>query len=69
MEIQEIEVTINKEGKVEIHMIGFKGEQCIEVTKELEHALGNEFDIREFLAEYYEENNQQNNQDYLDLHS
>ena len=69
MDIQEIEVTINKNGKVEIHMKGFKGEECITVTKELEQALGGEVDVRKFLAEYLEENYDQNTLDHLNLNS
>ncbi len=67
MDIQEIVVTINKNGKVEIHMNGFKGDECITVTKELENALGGEVDVREFLAEYYEKENNQNTHDHLNL--
>jgi hypothetical protein len=67
MDIQEIEVTINKNGKVEIHMKGFKGDECIMVTKELEQALGGEVDVRELLAEYFEEKNDQNITDHLNL--
>ncbi len=67
MDIQEIEVTINKNGKVEIHMKGFQGDECITVTKELENALGGEVDIREFLADYFEKNNNQNTLDHLNL--
>jgi hypothetical protein len=69
MDIQEIEVTINKSGKVEIHMKGFKGDECIIVTKELENTLGGEVDVREFLAEYFEEKNNQDTQDHFNLKS
>ncbi len=67
MDIQEIEVTIDKNGKVEIQMKGFKGEQCLAVTKELENALGGEVEARQLLAEYYEEDDAQNTRDHLDL--
>lgn len=69
MDIQEIEVTINKSGKVEIHMKGFKGDECIIVTKELENTLGGEVDVREFLVEYFEEKNNQDTQDHFNQKS
>lgn len=40
MEIQEIEVTIGKDGQVEVQVRGVKGMKCLELTKELEDALG-----------------------------
>jgi hypothetical protein len=69
MDIQEIEVKINKNGKVEIHVKGFKGDECILVTQDLENALGGEVDVREFLAEYFEVHNNQDRRDHLNLKS
>ena len=40
MEIQEIEVTIGKDGQVLIHVRGAKGPVCLDLTKSLEDALG-----------------------------
>ena len=37
---QAIEFSINPDGSVEIHPVGFKGKKCMEVTKEIEEALG-----------------------------
>lgn len=42
MELQEIEVTIGKDGQVQIQVRGVKGTKCLELTKELEDALGGE---------------------------
>lgn len=42
MELQEIEVEIGKDGKVQLHVRGVNGQACIELTKELEDALGGE---------------------------
>ncbi len=42
MEIQEIEVTIGKDGQVQVQVRGVKGKKCLELTKELEEALGGE---------------------------
>ena len=40
MELQEIEVIIGKDGKVMIQVRGVHGIKCLELTKELEEALG-----------------------------
>ncbi len=42
METQEIEITIDKTGQVVIHVQGAKGMVCIDLTKDLEKALGGE---------------------------
>lgn len=42
MELQEIEVTIGKDGQIQIQVRGVKGTKCLELTKELEEALGGE---------------------------
>ncbi len=47
MDIQEIEITINKQGQVEVHVRGVKGKTCLELTRALEEALGGEVILRE----------------------
>jgi hypothetical protein len=42
MELQEIEVVIGKDGQVQIQVRGVQGMKCLELTKELEEALGGE---------------------------
>jgi hypothetical protein len=42
VEIQEIEVTIDENGQVQIHVRGVKGEACLNITRPLEQALGGE---------------------------
>jgi hypothetical protein len=42
MELQEIDVTIGKDGQVQIQVRGVQGLKCLEITKELEEALGGE---------------------------
>lgn len=37
---REIEITIDKDGNVEIDMIGWHGKGCADVSKQLEKALG-----------------------------
>jgi hypothetical protein len=42
MEIQEIEITIDKNGQVVLHVRGAKGMVCQDITRDLEKALGGE---------------------------
>jgi hypothetical protein len=53
MDVQEIEVTI-EHGKVVIHVRGVKGETCLELTKDLEAALGGLLLERELTPEAQE---------------
>lgn len=59
MELQEIEVVIGKDGQVEISVRGVKGKTCLDITGELEKALGNALLSREFTPEALEENQSQ----------
>lgn len=54
MELQEIEVFIEKDGKVCIEVRGVKGEACLEITSGLEQALGGQIESREMTPEVYE---------------
>ena len=47
MNVEEIEVTIDKNGNVQLHVRGVKGENCLEITRALEAALGGEVERRE----------------------
>lgn len=40
MDLQEIEVQIDKNGQIHIHVRGVKGEACLDITQALEEALG-----------------------------
>ena len=55
MELQEIDVFIEKDGQVRIEVRGVKGESCLELTAALELALGGQVESREMTAEAYEE--------------
>lgn len=55
MDLQEIEVIIGKDGKVELQVRGVKGLKCLELTKELEEALGGEILARIMSPEAMEE--------------
>lgn len=57
MEFEEIEVIIGKDGKVQIHVHGVNGTQCLELTEELEKALGGEVLSRIMSPEAYQQGN------------
>ena len=50
----ELEITIDAEGNVTIKVIGGDGSTCVELTKELEEALGL-VDKRTLTENYYQE--------------
>jgi hypothetical protein len=53
VEIQEIEVTIDENGQVQMHVRGIKGNACLDITRPLEQALGGEL-TREMTPEALE---------------
>jgi hypothetical protein len=54
MEMQELEITIDKEGRVQVAVRGVKGEGCLGLTKNIENAVGM-VEEREHTAEYYDQ--------------
>jgi len=54
MEMQELEITIDREGRVQVAVRGVKGEGCTGITKNIENAVGTVED-RHYIAEYYEQ--------------
>jgi DNA-binding transcriptional regulator YdaS (Cro superfamily) len=60
MELQEIEVTIGKNGEVQVHVRGVKGKACLELTAALEAALGGQVTLREMTPEVDETEGLQN---------
>lgn len=51
--MQELEISIDRDGKVSITVRGVKGESCTDLTKVLEEALG-KLEERQYTEEYYE---------------
>ncbi len=51
MDLQEIEVTIERNGEVRIEVRGVKGRSCIELTEDVIEALGGEVAERELTSE------------------
>ena len=54
----ELEITIDSNGNVNIKVKGIKGKGCIDVTKFLEDELG-DVEEREYTSEYYEQGESQ----------
>jgi hypothetical protein len=54
MDMQELEITIDKEGKVQFAVSGVHGEGCLGITRNMENAVGT-VEKREYTAEYYEQ--------------
>lgn len=54
MEMKELEITIDKEGRVQVAVHGVHGGECIGLTKKIENAVGT-VEEREYTAEYYEQ--------------
>lgn len=54
---REWEITIGKDGSVELHLKGYKGKACLEVVKRFEALVGEVQERRE-TAEYYEPDEQ-----------
>ncbi len=54
MEMQELEITIDREGRVQVLSRGTKGEGCLALSQNIEQAVGTVED-RHYTGEYYEQ--------------
>jgi hypothetical protein len=54
MDLQEVEVVIDKDGQVRIEVRGVKGLSCLDVTRALEAALGGQVQDRQLTPEAHE---------------
>lgn len=54
MNMQELEITIDKEGRVQVRVRGVQGTGCLTTTENIENALG-DVQNRDLLSEYYEQ--------------
>ena len=59
MELQEIDVFIDKNGEVRLEVRGVRGSYCLTVTKDLEKALGGQVASREMTPEANETTTEQ----------
>ena len=53
-DMDELEIKIDEDGNVSIKVLNGKGEKCVELTRELEEALGL-VDKRALTDDYYQE--------------
>jgi hypothetical protein len=53
MDMQELEIQVDRDGNVTVHVKGVKGEECLALTKSIEDALGRVTD-RSLTHEHYE---------------
>lgn len=51
MDLQEIDVFIDKKGEVKLEIRGVKGQKCLDLTQDLEAILGGEIISREMTPE------------------
>jgi hypothetical protein len=54
MEMQELEITIDRDGKMAVRVRGAHGEGCLALTKKLEDAVGT-VEERNCTSEFYEQ--------------
>ncbi|MEW6418555.1 MAG: DUF2997 domain-containing protein [Nitrospirota bacterium] len=54
MDIQEVDVFITPDGEVRYEVRGIKGKKCLDVTKDLELALGGQVISREETSEMFQ---------------
>ncbi len=54
MELQEVDVFVEKDAQVRIEIRGVKGMTCLDLTKDLETVLGNQIAARELTPEAHE---------------
>lgn len=54
MELQEVDVFVEKDGQVKIEVRGVKGMSCLDLTKDLEAVLGAQIEEREMTSEAHE---------------
>ncbi len=60
MDLQEIEVTIEPNGQVHVQVRGARGASCLDLTHDLEEALGGEVISREMTPEAQETTAEEN---------
>ncbi|MFA4860598.1 DUF2997 domain-containing protein [Methanoregula sp.] len=66
MEMQELEITIDKNGMIQIAVKGVHGAGCDALTKDLEDVIGT-VEERTYTAEYYEQPGEVQNFQYQNL--
>ena len=55
MKVEQIEIIIGSDGKVQLQTSGFSGNDCLEATKEIERLLGNQILNREETGDFFQQ--------------
>ncbi|HMU38519.1 MAG TPA: DUF2997 domain-containing protein [Pseudomonadota bacterium] len=55
---KELEITISPSGEVSVQVKNIPGQSCVDETKFLEDALGNQVKDRQLTSDYYQQGNQ-----------
>ena len=64
-DMQELEIKIDGDGNVTVRVIGGDGAKCVDLTKEIEAALGDVLE-RKLTEEYYQEPVEEHTEQQLD---
>jgi hypothetical protein len=54
-EKKELQITISPKGEVSVQVKCIAGQKCVDETKFLEEALGNQIESRELTSDYYKQ--------------
>ena len=66
-ELNEIDVFISPNGTIRIEVRGAKGKKCLSFTKEIEQLLGGKVTDRTFTDEFYQNEQEVSQGDWLNL--
>ena len=65
MELEEIEISIDAQGRVQVEIRGVKGARCLEITREMERLLGDRVVERTHTHEYDQQPDAEREDDWL----
>lgn len=55
MPMHELDITIDPQGRVKVHVKGAKGKKCLEYVELFQEILGGEVKEKQLTSEYYEQ--------------
>ncbi len=64
-ELNEIDVFISPNGTIRVEVRGTKGKKCLSITKEIEQLLGGNVTARTFTDEFYQNEQEISQSDWL----
>ncbi len=53
--MSKIEITIHRDGQVDLELFDFQDSSCLDITRRIEHLLGNEITNRKYLHDHLSE--------------